>query len=258
MYFMIKYIRVTAMIAVLGMAAIRLPIPIDIGSASAQELPRELALFSYPLPPVTEDDGAYVKGPIALIVAELMKGVNLPTRPLSVPVARLLVEVEAGQGIGFPLARNPAREPHFTWIVKLYADAFAFATLAPAPTVNSFDEARRLEAITVNNNSAPYNRLIAAGGFTNLDIANSEFNNALRLYAGITTAWFSVRSGFKPIAEANGLDSSRLGIGAPVHEIDVWLIGPTTLAPAMVDRIRKQFEALRASGEYNRIMAGVF
>jgi len=226
--------------------------------ARAQEPPPELLLFSYPLPPGTEDDGAWIKGPVSALVAELMKSVNLPTRPLSVPVARLLVEVEAGHGLGFPLARNPAREPHFTWIVKLYADAFAFATLAPAAAVGSFDEARRLGAITVNNNSAPYNLLVTKGGFTNLDIANSEFNNALRLYAGFADAWFSVRSGFRPIADANQLDSTRLVIGASVHDIGAWLIGPPALAPSIIDRIQRRFEALRESGDYSRILAGVF
>ena len=115
----------------------------------------ELAVFSYALPPGTYETNQTITGPVADVVAELSRAAGLSQRPIPLPVSRLLVEVEHGEGIGFPLARNPTREPHFEWIVELYTDAFAFVTLAPHAPVNSFEAARLLSTITVNNRSAP-------------------------------------------------------------------------------------------------------
>ncbi|CAK0757344.1 hypothetical protein CCP1ISM_7280001 [Azospirillaceae bacterium] len=172
------------------------------------------------------------------------------------PVARLLVTVEEGSALGFPLARIPEREARFRWIVKLYDDSFSFATLAPHPPVNSLEEGRRLGAVTVNNASAPRNVLLAAG-FTNLDQANSEDQNALKLFAGNVDAWFSVTSTFRPLAEQNRADSSRLVIGAPVHPIEAYLIGSKSLSETLVQRIQDRFAAMKQSGEYAAIMASV-
>jgi len=214
----------------------------------------DIALFSYPLPPFVVETNGQFSGPVPKVVAELRKAAGLSETPTSVPVARLLTDVEAGDAMGFPLARNPQREPKFEWIVKLYDDAFAFATLKPRAAVNTLDEGRALGSITVNNASAPKNLLTAAGGFNNLDSANSELQNASKLYNGNVDAWFSVASGFRPISQGQGLDPTQLVIGAAAKVIEVYLIGSHNLPPAVIEKMRQRFDAMKANGEYDAIM----
>jgi ABC-type amino acid transport substrate-binding protein len=217
----------------------------------------EVAVYSYDLPPVVYDHRGEISGPAARIVAALCRTAGLSEKPVPVPVARLLTTVEEGRAIAFPLARNPEREPRFHWIVKLYDDSFSFATLKPHSPVLSLDQARRLPAVTVNNAGAPKN-LLAAQGFTNLDQANSEAQNAFKLFAGNVDAWFSVSSGFRPIARINGMDPARIEIGPPIHRVEAYLIGSKNLPESLVDRLRNRFAEMKANGEYDAIMKGVF
>ena len=213
-----------------------------------------LQTFSYPLPPFTYEDGDRITGPLTRVVAELTKAAGLPAPAVSIPVARLLVEVEQGGGVGFPLARNSEREPHFQWIVELYRDSFGFATLASVGKIDSLAGARQLNRITVNRDSAPFNFLTAIGGFANLDIANSELQNAAKLFGGRSEAWFSVRSGFRPIARLHGFDPQQIMIGDPIDHVSAWLIGPRSLPEPTVAAIRSRFDQLKTSGDYDLIM----
>lgn len=215
----------------------------------------DVVLYSYGLPPYTFDNKGEISGPAAKLVAELTKAAGLPEKATSVPVARLLATVAEGNGIGFPLARNAEREPKYKWIVKIYEDSFAFATLAPNKPVNTLEEAKALGSITVNNAGAPLN-LLTKAGFTNLDQANSEAQNASKLFAGHVPAWFSVASGFRPIARTVKQDPTKLVVGAPVHKIEVYLIGSPNLPDDTVKKIQTRFEAMKASGEYDAIMKG--
>lgn len=218
-------------------------------------LAEPITLYSYNLPPRTQEMGGRIIGPLAHIVERLVEAAGLPPEATPAPVARLLSLVAAGNALGYPLARDPTREPRFQWIVELYQDSFAFVTLAPAAAVNTLNEARLLSSVGVNQASAPKN-LLTAAQFTNLDIANSEAQNAAKLFAGNISAWFSVTSAFAPIAQAHNFDTSRLVIGAPVHPISAWLIGSKDLPEAVVQKIRAKFAAMKASGEYDSIMAG--
>jgi len=214
----------------------------------------DIALFSYPLPPFTVESGGQFSGPAPRVVAELRKAAGLSEAPVAVPVARLLADVEAGDGMGFPMARNAQREPKFQWVVKLYDDAFAFATLAPNPAVNSLDEGKKLGSVTVNNAGGPKNLLTATGGFTNMESANSELQNAAKLFAGNTDAWFSVSSGFRSIAAAQGLDPSKVVIGKPVFAIEGWLIASHNVPADVISKMRARYDAMKANGEYDAIM----
>ncbi|CAK0747702.1 putative PBPb domain-containing protein [Azospirillaceae bacterium] len=218
----------------------------------------DMRVLSYPLPPVTYEQDGFVQGPAARVVVELLKAVDVKAPAASVSVARLLTEVEyGGNVVGFPLARNPEREPLFTWIVEIYQDAFSFATLASIPRVNNLDQARALNLITVNNRSAPLNYLNAAGGFTNLDVANSEIQNALKLFTGRVDAWFSVRSGFRAIARINGFDPDQMHIGDVIHPVTAWMIGPKNMDAAFVAKIRQRLTEIKGTGFYSEIMRDV-
>ncbi|CAK0747717.1 hypothetical protein CCP2SC5_140019 [Azospirillaceae bacterium] len=216
---------------------------------------QELRVFSYPLAPMTYEENGYVGGPLARLVMETLRVVdNVSEKPISIPVARLLAEVESGAGVGFPLARDSRREPAFEWIVEIYQDSFGFATLSPTPRVDTLEQARALNMITVNNGSSPLNFLRTIGQFNNLDLANSEIQNGLKLYTGRVDAWFSVRTGFRPIARVNNFDPSQLIIGAPVHAISAWMIGSKTIPRPQIEAIRKRFAEIKISGFYDKIM----
>lgn len=241
------WFRRLCVVAGLGMAAV----------SAAPSSAQDVQVNSYALQPMTVEDNGVVEGPVAQLVHEMVKaaGIDQPQIP-AVPVARLLATMEQGGIIAFPLARNPEREPKYQWIVQAYKDGFSFATIAPDTAVDDFDQAQELTAVTVNNNSAPFN-MLNRNGFTNLDIANSEQLNAAKLYAGNVDAWFSVASGFKPIAVSQGLDASRLVIGKPVEEISVWVVGSKDIPAEIVEKMRARFDEMVQSGEYNAIMKDV-
>ena len=216
-----------------------------------------IALYSYGLPPGTIEHKNGISGPVAQVVAELVRAAGVPGPPVAVPVARLLALVEDGNAMAFPLGYNAERAPKFRWVVKLFDDVFAFATVAPRPPVNGLGEGRTLALVTVNNAGAPKTVLTDAG-FANLDHVNSEGQNALRIFAGHADAWFGVRSSFKYLAEANKLDPSKLVIGAPVASISAWLIGSKNLSDDVVGKIQARFEEMKSNGEYDAIMRGLY
>ncbi|CAK0754669.1 hypothetical protein CCP2SC5_10081 [Azospirillaceae bacterium] len=214
----------------------------------------ELHLFSYPQPPMTYEKNGFLEGPLVRLVQETLKGVEISRKPIATPVARLLLEVESGQGVGFPLSRNSEREPHFKWIIELYKDSFGFATLHPNPRIDTLEQGRTLGSITVNNGSAPLNFLKAAGQFENLDIAYSELQNGLKLFTKRVDAWFTVRTLFRPIARLSDFDSTQVIIGAPIYITSVWMIGSKNIHQSQIETIQKNFEELKSSGIYDMIM----
>lgn len=224
--------------------------------SSAQSSAQDIQVNSYALQPVTVENNGLIEGPVAQIAHELLKAAGIDQQIPAVPVARLLATMEQGGIIGFPLARNPEREPKYQWIVEAYKDGFSFATIAPDVAVDTLDEGRTLTAVTVNNNSAPFN-MLNRSGFTNLDIANSEQLNAAKLYAGNVDAWFSVASGFKPIAVSQELDADKLVIGKPVQDISVWIVGSKDIPAEIVEKMRARFDEMVGNGEYDAIMKGV-
>ena len=217
----------------------------------------DIKVYSYNLPPVTLEVGGEIIGPAASLVDALLRAAGLVQEmATAAPVARVLSIVEEGRALGFPLARDPVRESRFKWVVELYQDSFAFVTIAPAPAVNSFDQARGLASVGVNQASSPRNVLTAAG-FTNLDLANSEAQNAAKLFAGNISTWFSAASTFRPSVLARGLDASKLVIGAPVYPISAWLIGSKDLPDDLVEKMRAAFAEMKMDGRYDAIMKGV-
>ncbi|HEV7372943.1 ABC transporter substrate-binding protein [Arenibaculum sp.] len=236
----------------------RLCVAAGLGAAvwSAPSNAQDVQVNSYALQPMTVENNGVIEGPVAQLVHEMLKAAGVDQQIPAVPVARLLATMEQGGIIGFPLARNPEREPKYQWIVQAYKDGFSFATIAPDAAVDSFEDAQKLTAVTVNNNSAPFN-MLNRNGFTNLDIANSEQLNAAKLYAGNVDAWFSVASGFKPIATSQGLDAGKLVIGKPVQDISVWVVGSKDIPAEIVEKMRARFDEMVKSGEYDAIMKDV-
>ena len=142
------------------------------------------------IPPFSIENGER-PGFVREIVAEMAKlvGVEANVTYMNWPQAQELAKTQADTLV-YPLARTPAREPHYVWIQKLLDMDVLFATAVGRPPVASEAEAKSLPRIGVREGS-PMVKDLQDRGFANLVIVKSPDENARALVAGRIDAWYA-------------------------------------------------------------------
>ncbi len=206
------------------------------------------------LAPYVFVDGTAVKGPAIDLARALAAGAGLEPQIQAMPVARMLDEARDGNHIIVDLARTPEREDKFTWIAEIADDAFVFATRAPAPPINSLDEAKGLAKIAATNAGAPA-MFLGAHGIAGVNPANSEVTAAKLLATQRVDAWFTAKQIARFSWKQAGEEPSTLVIGNPVLRTPFWIFATKDVAPDLIAKMQERYAAMKASGEYQKIVA---
>lgn len=206
-------------------------------------------------PPYVVDSGnGTADGPAVRLVQRLALEAGIDPAVSIVPFERALLTLDRGNTLYPALLRTADREARFQWIGEVFADDAVLFTRTGTETAGTLADAGRFRSITVMRGSELVTVLRTAG-LANFRTADSEIDNARMLAAGRVDAWFATAAVGRATWDGLGLDKKLLVVSAPVEPLSFWVAVSRNVPPAVVDRLGKAFAALRASGEYDRIIA---
>ena len=212
-------------------------------------------LIYFRMPPFADEVGGKAFGPAVTLVEELTAGLDVAPQPVQMPLRRLEHALKTEKTIAIGLGRTARREAlGFTWVAELFHDDYYFVTLAPHPAVAGFDEARKLERIACNLGSAPHDILIGQG-FTNIENANDLRSEGAKLRAGHADGWFDLKVFIDNTWRSLGHDPAELNWSKPVQSQSVWIAASPLVEPAVIDTMRRRFEAVKSQGRLDPLLA---
>lgn len=222
-------------------------------SLSAQRA-APLTLVTSDLPPMSMAGGPGQRGMLLDLVDAMLKLADLPAQPEFVPWARAMLRAtERPRTLIVPLNRTPDREARFQWLVKLYAQRFAFITLAGKPRIDTIEQARRL-------------RIAGLRGSSNLEALRQQGVQMGRVYQstsvgdmqralqrGLVDAMYGSELIHTDTWRRNGHDPAQLQAGLVLESADIWLAAHSGITDAEKTRLQQAHDALLADGSAERI-----
>ena len=172
------------------------------------------------------------------------------------PFERALLNLDRGDTLYPALLRTPTRESRYQWIGEVFTDHAVLFTRKGAPVVRSLAEARQFGAVSVMRGSE-LATLMKAAGLSNITVETSDNDNARMLAAGRVDAWFAPSSVGHAVWERQAFDPADLQASGPLARLSFWVAAAQNLDPAVVMRLRQAYADLRATGEYDQIVAGL-
>ena len=194
----------------------------------------------FDLPPYTYLQNGRPAGQALVLARSLIEGLDIAIRTELVPIRRLNFEAAHSPIVVAAIIRTPQRDELYQWIGRLCTDAFVMVNRAPAPLVDSLDEARRLKKIAVVT-GASNETYLREQGFTNLDAASSIELEVRRLAEGHDDAWFAPRKGALHAWKAAGYDPVMLQFGAPILPTATWMAASKSVPFETVEILRARF-----------------
>ena len=213
-----------------------------------------LLLVTSDLPPMTMPGEPGQRGVLLDLVEAMLKQADLAAQPEFFPWARaMLLAAEKPRTLIVPLNRTPDREARFQWLVKLYAQRFAFITLAGKPRVQSIEQARHL-------------RIAGLRGSSNLDRLQSQGIKLSRVYQsasvsdmhralerGLVDALYGSELIHIDAWRRGGRDPALLQTGLTLESADVWLAAQGGITEAEQAKLQRAHETLLADGSVERL-----
>lgn len=222
--------------------------------APAVQAALPITLVTSDLPPMTMQGEAGQRGVLLDLVELMLKQAELPAQPQFFPWARaMLMATEKPRTLIVPLNRTADREARFQWLVKLYAQRFAFLTLADQPRVDTVEQARRL-------------RIAGLRGSSNLEALAQHGIPAGRLYQGTTVsdmqralerglvdALYGSELIHHDVWRRGGRSPTQLQTGLTLESADIWLAAQGGITDAEHARLQRAHAALLADGSVERL-----
>jgi len=209
---------------------------------------KQVTLEYFYLPPFSYSDATGPAGSALALAQSISTDLNIVLRPELTPLRRLTFEAAKNPVLVAALFRTPAREASYQWIGRLCTEHLSMVTRAPAPTVDSLEQAKNLKQIGVAA-GASNETFLRERGFTNLDAAASIELEVRRLAEGYDDAWFAPRSGALHAWKVAGYDPAQLHFGTPITSMEIWLAASNVVSPPIVETLRARFEEKVKSGE---------
>lgn len=222
--------------------------------ASAPAQPAPLTLVTSELPPMAMAGKPGQRGVLLDLVEAVLKQADLVARPEFFPWARaMLMASETPRTLIMPLNRTADREPRFQWLLKLYAQRFAFVTLAPKPRVESIEQARRLRIASLRGSSS-LAVLQEQGLKTSRIYQSTSISDMQRaLEHGLVDALYGSEIIHTDAWRRSGRDPARLQTGLMLESADIWLAAQGGVSEAEQARLTAAHEALLADGSVERL-----
>ncbi|SEO09130.1 polar amino acid transport system substrate-binding protein [Duganella sp. CF517] len=188
------------------------------------------------------------------LLREMARRVGYDTPFERYPLQRALFIGETGRNVMLaPLARIPAREHLFRWLVRMLEDELVVVTRRDARfDIDSARALRHLHIGVVRDGVAA--RLAAEQGWPDVVAASRDVNNAHKLRLGRIDAWVGPWNAILVAQRAAGLPLSALRRGAVLRRLPLYLAGSRDLDPAVAARWQTAFDAMRKDGTLARIL----
>ncbi len=242
--------------SVLACAAVLLNLAAPAIAAAAQDKATSLTLY-------TTDFLGFMGGdaPRPGVLVEMVQlaaartGYTIRQMELPWPRAMMLARTEQ-VGLIAGLTRLPAREANYTWIVRQMAIESVFISLGRR--VDSFAQAKQLSAIGVHRGTS-YEVELEERGFENIrSFSNTE--QLVKLFEhNRVDAWFGaaheISSRFRTL---DPIKRRSVVVGTPVMSEEIWLAGPKTLPPQIVEDFSYGTRLIIDEGHRERLMRKYF
>jgi polar amino acid transport system substrate-binding protein len=206
------------------------------GNAAAETV----TLDYFDLPPFSYMANGRSGGSALALEQSIIGGLGIALRAELVPLRRLNFEAGRSAIIVAAITRTAPRDALYQWIGRLCTESFVIATRAPAPVIDTLDEARKLKLIAVDA-GASNESFLRDHGFTNLDAAASVELEARRLAEGHDQGWFAPRAGALYAWKREGYDPSQLRFGAPLMPMEIWMAASKSVPVSLVETLRARF-----------------
>ncbi|HRO58961.1 MAG TPA: transporter substrate-binding domain-containing protein [Burkholderiaceae bacterium] len=222
-------------------------------AAELRLLAAELPPYSFHVPPPTVSEFGKPTGAIYDIVRKMAQRVGHSGRIEFMPWTRAQEIAESESGVGIlALTRTPEREPRYSWIAPIVIDDLVLVG-GTGVDVSSLDKVKDRPTGVLRRSGAE--ALLREQRFTRISPASEEWINAQKLRDRLIDAWLAPRLmvlyGYREV----GGDVTALNIGQIVRRSDIYLAGSKDLPAEEIERWRSAFEALKADGTVDRIIA---
>lgn len=213
-----------------------------------------LRLVTSDLPPMATPGPAGQRGVLLDVAEALLDRCEMGTQPEFYPWARaMLLAGGAPRTLILPLNRTPEREARFQWLVKLYAQRFAFLTLAGRPRIDTLEQAREARVGGLRG-SSNLDKLLALGLQPGrIYQANSVTDMHRALERGLVDAVYGSELIHTDAWQRSGRDPARLQPGLALESADIWLAAQSGITDTEQARLRGCHAAMAADGSLERI-----
>lgn len=150
------------------------------------------------------------------------------------------------------LTRTPEREDQYRWLVKILTDDLVLVG-GRGVDVSALDKVKDRPTGVLLRSGAQ--ALLDSKGFSRIVPAPEEWMNARRLRERRIDAWLAPRLMVIYAYREIGGDPASLDIGAIVRPSEIWLAASKSLPDAEAHKWQQAFDAMRADGSYQRLVA---
>ncbi|MFZ1425689.1 MAG: transporter substrate-binding domain-containing protein [Geminicoccaceae bacterium] len=213
----------------------------------------ELPPYCFHVPPPTVAEGGRPMGLVYDVVREVAGRVGNPQTVEFLPWPRAQELALAGPDVGIlALTRSPEREDRYRWIFNVVTDELVLAGL---PGVELADLAALKDRPVGVLRMSGAETLLRELGFTSVEPAAEERNNAMRLRERRIEAWLAPRLMVRWAWQETGGEPDQLAFGEVVRPSEIWFAGSPGVEPEIAALWARRFEELKADGGYERIVA---
>lgn len=193
-------------------------------------------------------------GLVCDLLREMSRRVGYSEAPEIYPMQRAMKVTALGPAIVMgPLARTPAREHSYQWLVPLFDEEFVVVAKRDSTVdISTLDKVGRLRVGVVREGvSAEY---VMEKGWQGVQLATRDIANARKLDLGRIDAWVGPWNGILSTQRAAGLRAEDLRRGGLLKRTGVYLVGSPDLDPAVGEAWKKAFREMIRDGSYGRIL----
>jgi polar amino acid transport system substrate-binding protein len=227
-------------------------------AASPSAAQPTLSLVTSDLPPMAMPGEVGQRGVLLDLVEAMLKRAGLAAQPEFFPWARaMLLAAEKPRTLILPLNRTTDREARFQWLVKLYAQRFAFITLANKPRVDTIEQARslRIACLRASSNVDQLQKqgVQLARVYQSTNIADMQ----RALERGLVDAIYGSELIHIDAWRRSGRDVALLQTGLTLESAEVWLAAARNgITEAEKLRLQQAHDALLADGSVESLFKG--
>ncbi|WP_028240957.1 substrate-binding periplasmic protein [Stutzerimonas azotifigens] len=206
------------------------------------------------------DHGGKRSGIFGELMQELCVRMDVECQFRSVPWKRVQLEVDADpHGIALNLARTPAREEDFVWLLEVLPTCYVLNS--PQARFDTFEQALDAGPVAVMAGTPRALELEAVrqGEQRVVEVTDPELA-ARMLRSGRVVAWYEIDSRSRYLWHRLGYDDEPLLAGATQGRVHSYIAASRQLEGAenLRTRMREAFAAMIADGTWQRILSGYF
>lgn len=236
-----------ALLLLFGLAAGLLPAPLR-----AEDGPVLLYGDEHQPPFVRRDE------PVGLFreaTEEMLRRAGQPYTLILTPWRRAQAEVlSGGGGLIMNLARTPARESEYRWLVNVLPTPYVLVGLGR--DYSSLEEAFTDGPVVTLAGTPRADEAVNIGGAARVITVNDPQQAVRLLQAGRVVAWYEIDLRVLHAWRSAGLDVNALHIGPPQQVVSSYLAANPGLPEGdqLEARLRMAFASMRADGTWERIL----